>query len=224
MYDLKINEVEVARYLGMKESQIDEETSAEIKRITEQLIVYVKDRAEYRVFDIQKENNSIIVKGTNLKLKGKSIQKLLADCEQCILLAVTLGQRVDAQLRTLQVTSLNQAVIMDFCASSMVEELCNQLEEELKAVWLNRGLYLTDRFSPGYGDMSLEVQAVLCEVLETSKKIGLHVTSSGIMIPKKSITAIIGIANKKQKMKIKGCKYCDFYKNCEYRKGGRVCD
>lgn len=223
MFTLEIDNQEVARYLGVGEGKLDESTAAEIDEATKDLKKKVAYKIEYKVFDIHQEKTGVSIEGTNLKLGGKAISELLQDCQKCILLAVTLGQQVDSYLRMLQVTNLSKAVVTDFCASSMVEQLCNQVDEELRDTWRNQGLYLTDRFSPGYGDLPLEIQKNFCNVLDTQKKMGLYVTSSGLMIPRKSITAIIGIANTQQKMKIKGCKYCDFNKNCEYRKGGRNC-
>lgn len=223
MYKLEIDEEEVARYLGVHNGILDGEMKSEIHEVVYDLKKCVDYKIEYRVFDLMK-GERIKVLGTSLELEGRAMGDLLQDCDQCILLAVTLGQQVDARIRTLQVTNLSKAVVMDFCASSMIEQLCNQLDAELREKWKKRDLYLTDRFSPGYGDLPLEIQGTFCEVLDTAKRMGLHVTSSGLMVPKKSITGIIGIANKQQKMKIKGCKYCDFYRDCEYRKGGRICD
>ncbi len=223
MYELDINYEEVGRYLGIREGKLEDETRLEIEDAVIQLKNYVDYKVEYKVFELSNKEEYVGVKGTTLKLEGQAIQRLLQDSEKCIVLAVTLGQRIDTLLRTLQVTNLSQAVMIDFCASSMVEHLCNQVNDEIKDLWLERNRYLTDRFSPGYGDLPLEVQKPLCDVLDTSRRMGLHVTSSGIMIPRKSITGIIGISEHKQKMKIKGCKYCDFYQECTYRKGGNVC-
>lgn len=224
MFELKINFDEVVRYLGMKADNVDDTTAQDISKVVKLLIDQADYKVEYKIFSIEKKTDGAAVIGTNLVLTGKAIASLLKDCDKCILLAVTLGQNVDALLRKLQITRLSQAVIADFCASSMVEDLCNQFNDELKASYNDQGLFLTDRFSAGYGDLPLTIQKDFCEVLSTQKTMGLAVTSSGLMIPRKSITAIIGIAKTPQKMKISGCKYCDFYKDCEYRKGGKVCD
>ncbi len=224
MFELKINFDEVVRYLGMKTDKVDETTLQDIKKSVDLLTVQADYKVEYKIFDIEKKAEGVAVVGTNLVLTGKAIASLLKDCDKCILLAVTLGQNVDAVLRKLQITRLSQAVIADFCASSMVEDLCNQFNDEIKTSFSEKSLFLTDRFSAGYGDFPLEIQKNFCEVLNTQKTMGLAVTSSGLMIPRKSITGIIGIAKTPQKMKISGCKYCDFYKDCEYRKGGKVCD
>lgn len=224
MYQLEINLDEVSRYLGSKGKKLDDKTLQDIQVATIQLRPQVQYKYQYKVFDLTKHDDYIQVNSTNLKLEGKAIKSLLKDCDSCILLAVTLGQNVESLLRRLQITNLAQAVITDFCASSMIENLCSQINDELSETYKAKALFLTDRFSPGYADLPLDVQLKFCEVLDTAKKMGLNVTSSGLMIPRKSITAIIGIAKNPQKMKIKGCKYCDFYKDCEYRKGGKVCD
>lgn len=224
MYKLEISNEDVYRYLGILDGKIDVETKNDIDEAVKELKKYAKPKVEYKVFDIVKERNGIQFIGTNMNLEGESINKLLDECDQCILMAVTLGHDVDVLLRKLQISKLEQAVVVDFCASSMVEELCNQAETIIRNKWENQKKYLTDRFSPGYGDLSIERQKLLCEVLDTSRKMGISVGRSGMMNPKKSITAIVGISKEKQKMKIKGCQYCGFYKDCEYRKGGKICD
>lgn len=221
MYKLYINKEEVLRYLGFKNNEVDTETLNEMEKATKLLSENINYKTTYKVFDIDK-SDEIKLKGTSLVLEGIAIKKLLEDCDKCILMAVTLGQSADNIIRKLQLTSLSTAVVADFCASSMVENICNQFEEDIKKQYENQ--FFTDRFSPGYGDLPLDIQAKFCTVLNTEKTVGINVSSSGIMLPRKSITAIIGIADKAQKMKIKGCKYCSLLKNCEYRKGGKTCD
>lgn len=223
MYKLEINIEEVSKYLGYQNQEVDEETLADIRKAEKMLQKEVQYKAIHRVFQIEKKEDGIKVVGTNMTLVGNGMKDLLRECDQCILMAVTLGQGVDQLLRKAQVTNLTQGVILDFCASSMVEQICNQFEDEIKVDWTEKGKFFTDRFSPGYGDLPITIQKTFCDVLDTQRKMGLTVTNSGIMIPRKSITAVIGISDKKQKMKIKGCKYCDFFKNCQYRKDGKTC-
>lgn len=136
-------------------------------------------------------------------------------------MAVTLGQELDMHIRKLQLHDIAQAVILDACASSFVEEACNRLEDEIKSDLKDQ--FLTDRFSPGYGDIPLSIQPTFCQILETSRKIGINVDRTHIMTPKKSITAILGIADKPQPMRIRGCGSCNLVKSCIYRKGGTTC-
>ena len=115
------------------------------------------------------------------------------------------------------------ALMLDSCASCAIENVCDNFQNELEERLFNENLYLTDRFSPGYGDMPFEQQREICEILNTSKTIGVSLNESGIMIPRKSVTAIMGIAQKPQKKRFRGCEYCSMFENCDFRKGGITC-
>jgi cobalamin-dependent methionine synthase I len=56
---------------------------------------------------------------------------------------------------------------------------------------------LTMRYSPGYGDWNLDVQPEILATLD-SGRIRLTSNISHILIPEKSVTAIIGIKDKKK--------------------------
>lgn len=220
---LNYNIEEVLRYLGYKNATPDPQTLQEIKECGKMLESVLSPKSHYQVFDIEK-GEEITIKNTALKLCGNSAKNLLADCDKCILMIVTIGGGTDELIRKLQITDMSKAVMTDFCASSLVEDLANVFEGQIKSKILKEGEYFTDRFSPGYGDMPLEIQKTFCDVLEAGKTVGVFLSSGGMMIPKKTITAVIGIANKPQKMKIKGCKYCDFRDNCKYKKEGVSCE
>lgn len=223
MYKLDIEEEEVYRYLGYKGNTPEETTLNDIEEVKAILQNTKSYKMEYKIFDITQTETGVQLEGTALVLTGNNITKMLSESKRCILMAVTLGQEVENISRTMQIKDLSKGVILDACASSMVEDLCNQLEAHIKVDIDKEGKYLTDRFSPGYGDLPITIQPMICTVLNTGKTMGLNVTSSGIMIPRKSITAIIGIADTPQAMRIKGCAYCSLIKECEYRKLGRTC-
>lgn len=156
-------------------------------------------------------------------LEGKDMHELLADCQEAVLLAVTLGPRVEQLLMRREITDMADAVIMDSCASTAIENVCDHFEFDLRDQLKQDGLYLTDRFSPGYGDLPLRTQCRLCEVLNTTRRIGLTVTSNYIMIPRKSVTAVMGISDQPQKLRKRGCEVCSMFLNCPYRKDGVSC-
>lgn len=220
---LEIDQEEVARYLGYGSSPMEGETLADVQWAVEELRRVAVPRSMNQVFDLNKKE-TITLQGTCLRLVGEDIGTLLAECHQCALLAVTLGQGVDQLLRQLQVTNLARSVVVDACASSMVEVLCNEVDKQCRTCYRAQGLWMTERFSPGYGDLPLATQSMLCNVLSTQKKMGLTVTNAGIMVPRKSITALIGVSRHPQTNKKKGCDHCSLAPHCLYRKGGTTCD
>lgn len=168
-------------------------------------------------------DSELYLKGTSIRLPGIDALSFLEGCHSCILMAVTIGRRVDEELRRRQITDMSGAVILDSCASSAVESICNQLEADLEVEFEGRGLFLTDRFSPGYGDLPLDLQPAICRTLSTEKNIGLSITGGMLMMPTKSVTAFIGIADRPQPKKLTGCAHCRMNKTCNYRKAGVTC-
>ena len=137
------------------------------------------------------------------------------------LLACTLGPGFDAMLRREQARDMGRAVMLDACGSAWVESGCDAAEEELRARL--PGWFLTDRFSPGYGDLPLDIQPAVCAALDAGRRVGIHVSDSFLMNPMKSVTAVIGIADRPQMARVRGCAHCAMAASCQLRKGGKHC-
>ena len=76
-------------------------------------------------------------------------------------------------------------------------------------------MQLRPRFSPGYGDLPLELQKDVFRVLDCPRKIGLSLNESLLMSPSKSVTAIIGIGKGDVEAENK-CSACE-KTDCAYR-------
>ncbi len=155
---------------------------------------------------------------------GEDMRGILLPCREAVLLAVTLGAGMEQAIRQREVKDIGEAFILDACASVAAENVCDGFEESMREELAKEGLYLTSRFSPGYGDFPIECQRYLCEVLNTSRRIGLTVTESSILVPRKSVTAVMGISDKPQVLRKKGCEECSLFLHCTYRKRGIVCE
>jgi len=149
--------------------------------------------------------------------KGNDIRHLLKDSEEAILMAATLGAQSERLLLRYQARSSADALIMDAVLSAAIEAVCDEQERILREEHLKSERYLTDRFSPGYGDMPLEQSKQICAVLQTEKTIGLTVSHSGIMIPRKSVTAIIGVSRYPQARRPAPCAICNMRETCALR-------
>lgn len=212
-----INYNEVLLYLGHRGQDVTPELHGQIMQCLKQVEKNVQPRFVYRRLPVT--NGEV----QGLPMEGADIRELLSSCEEAIVMAVTLGQAVETLLRRSEVTDMADAVIMDACASAAVENVCNNLEADFRSELAGQGRYLTSRFSPGYGDLPIDTQIRLCELLYTEKRIGLMVTDHSIMIPRKSVTAIMGISKKLQKLRAQGCEACNLFLTCAYRKEGVNC-
>lgn len=216
---------EILRNLAYQSKEPDSLTLQQIQDCQDLLRKVASPRFVHQIFPISWEEGGARLEGTTLLLPGNSIRQLLAQSHHCHLLALTLGQEVDRTLRQLQVQDMAKAVIFDACANHLVEECCNSLEETLHKACSNEEhpCFFTDRFSPGYGDLPLALQAPLALVLDSGKKAGISVSATHLLSPLKSITALLGLADSPQPMRIKGCGHCQLQPTCPYRKGGTTC-
>lgn len=210
---------EALRYLGAAEAPeaLRRQAAGEMEALRAQ----VRPRYVYRVWDLDFRGDGIALRGTGLVLRGTGAARMLETCDQAALLACTLGARFDLFLTALQARDMARAVIVDACGSALVEQGCGEAEAELSARFPGR--YLTDRFSPGYGDLPLELQGDICAVLDAARRLGLTVTESLLLNPVKSVTAVIGLSDRPQMARIRGCACCQMRECCALRKGGKHC-
>ena len=211
--------MEAMRYLGAGEG--DDALRRQLAAVASELTAALEPRYVYRVFDLARENGDILLAGTGVRLTGATASTMLAQCCRAALLACTLGPGFDTLLRKEQARDMGRAVMLDACGSAWVESGCNAAEEELRARL--PGLFLTDRFSPGYGDLPLDIQPAVCAALDAGRRVGIHVSDSFLMNPMKSVTAVIGISDRPQMARVRGCAYCAMAASCRLRKGGKHC-
>ena len=217
---MKLDIMEALRYLGAGSSP-PEVLRRDMEQIADQLTAAVRPRYAYRVFSTVHEERGVLLREAGILLTGRSAARMLAQCDQAVLLICTLGAGFETMLRAEQARDMARAVMLYACGSAWVESGCNAAEEELAARFPGR--YLTDRFSPGYGDLPLALQPAICAALDAGRREGVQVTDSFLMNPSKSVTAVIGLSDRPQQARIRGCAYCSMRETCTLRKGGKSC-
>lgn len=249
--EFKIERAEVLRYLQTSKNIEDEN----INRLIEESIAEIKElinfRYLYQKYPVQITENGVEILNTTLTLKGKSIKKHLKNSEEAYLMAATLGSQVDKKISYYEKTSVTKSMIFDACATTAIEEGCDRVELEIKNKVLGSGSEgITFRYSPGYGDLGIEIQKEFLSILNAPKKIGLTASKYNMLIPTKSVTAIIGVLSEKAKkveqnaaqnkeeknleeeavtsdrdleFENRHCRQCLMYEDCELRRKGIYC-
>lgn len=209
---IKPNKKEILRYLGVK-GEIPNEILEQIDILTKELQQKITPRHIYKRLNCSINDNIINI--DNITIKSKNLANHINGCNEIILLSATLSIVADNLLRRYSVTDIAKAAILQAISAAMIEEYCDQIEKEIADNLLKEDLYLTTRFSPGYGDFPITHQKDILDILECNKKIGLTLSESYMLSPTKSVTAIMGITNKKCLHKDK-CLECNNI-NCPFR-------
>lgn len=221
---------EALRYLGYGKHAVDNRTLAMVHAAFEKLRGVANEKFICRIICChicdktdsgnvlgreQTEEGSLYL--GELKITSRNLAKNLKGCDKAILFGATLGTETDTLIRRATVTDMAEAVILQACAAALLEEYCDVCQEKLAVEQEKKGRYLRPRFSPGYGDFSIEYQKEIMEMLDCAKKIGLTMTDGYMMTPTKSVTAVIGLSPTKENCHRKGCEACE-KKDCLFRR------
>ena len=140
-FELDINKEEVLRYLGYKGQDIDENMTNTIEECRAEIKKVIMPRVVYSYKNIKSNDDGVEVITTNLILTGKDIKEHLKNSTECVLMAVTLGNEVEKRTRLYEKINLTKALILDACATTAVEEVCDIVENSVKekaiqVVWI----------------------------------------------------------------------------------------
>ena len=178
------------RYMGMPVEHAEKELVDKVEATYRELAKLAQPRATYQKLSIHLDEinkDKVIFENTPVVIESSDLGNLLKNSKACYVMAVTLGQDVDRQIGIKQRIDMLDAVMLDACASVMIDKVCDDLEQELMGS-LAEGEFFTMRFSPGYGNVPLESQRPLLNILQTEKKMGLTLTKTNMLLPTKSIT------------------------------------
>lgn len=128
--------------------------------------------------------------------RSEKLKKNLLGCDKAVLFAATIGSGIDRLIRRFEKADPKMGLLLQGLGAERVESLCDAFNEEVKEVSKETGRETRMRFSPGYGDLPIEVQKVFLPLLDAERRLGITLSESCLMAPSKSVTAIIGVASK----------------------------
>ena len=204
---------EILRYSGAK--KYDSSLEGIVDECINECSGKFKARVCYAEFPIKIENNAIDL--SFAKVTSTALAKNLSGCERVVVFAATVGIEIDRIIKKYSRLDLSKAVFMQAIGAERIEALCDAFCNKLKDEQSKKGMFLRPRFSAGYGDLSIELQRDIICALDCSRRIGITLNESLLMSPSKSVTAIVGIANKKHCSSEFGCVNCN-NKECSFRK------
>ncbi|MFH1940849.1 MAG: vitamin B12 dependent-methionine synthase activation domain-containing protein [bacterium] len=152
----------------------------------------------YRILPVDTNSDGIVsFKKSGFQIHSRQVSKMLKPADPVLLFMATLGPRLEEEVnRLFSEDHMAEAVILDAIGSETADAVADKMHREiLKHLAEDKGLGVTPRFSPGYGDWPVTVQGEFCEVCGGGK-IGITVNESSLMSPRKSVSAVLGWVKK----------------------------
>ena len=209
-----VSRSEVYRYMGFK----DGFPEPHLQEIYEEVIVQVAEASNPKFCSL---DTDIVICDNKISLNGFSVEsnalaKHFCDCKKGVIFAATLGAPVDRLIYKYSMLSPAKAVAAQAAATAVIEMYADDICKIISDEYEKNGEYITPRFSPGYGDLSLLCQSDFLKALDAGRKIGVCLTDAGMLAPVKSITAVVGVSKTKYDCVSGKCSSCP-NTGCSYR-------
>lgn len=187
-----IDPKETRRYAGLSIADFDENT---IRQACNDMLYIANPRGSWNLYNYDNTTGTVLSENP-FKIYGTKILKHLSHCEKVIILAVTIGDEVEKIIeQSFQDGSYVYALLLDAAATTAVEQAADNLEKNIEPRVASMGYKRIWRFSPGYGDWDINCQPEMLS-LSAARAINITCTSSMMLSPRKSVTAIIGLVPK----------------------------
>lgn len=182
---------EIYRYLRLEGNAPDAATSADVERNLKRLEGAISLRHVASLRPVTKEGDSIVF--GDFSTSSAVLQKNMKTSEYALLFAMTLGPAVDRLISRLLITSKADAFITDACCTEYLESYANRYCAHVREEAAQQGFVAHPRFSPGFADFGLEFQWPLIRSLQADKKMHIALTKGNMLVPTKTITALMGL-------------------------------
>lgn len=182
---------EILRYMRCREPS--EEVEALLDACIDTVRPHLELRVCHREFPVTVVGDTVDLSFVRLDSRGLAMN--LAGCRSAVVFAATVGLALDRLIARAGRRSPARGLCYQAIGAERIEALCDLFNAEVTARAQAEGMTTRTRFSPGYGDLPLELQRDIFAVLDCPRRIGLTLNESLLMSPSKSVTAIIGMSD-----------------------------
>ncbi len=160
--------------------------------------------------DIKRVQGASVFIDGSIAFKSQVIARLLEQCEKAAVFLVTIGKHLEETAYRLAEDGLIlQATVLDAIGSVAAESVADFVQGRIGEIASEQGLAISQRFSPGYCDWDIGQQKIVFQAVN-SDSMGVRLTEGHLMIPRKSISGIIGIGPSNGEVEnYNPCKTCD---------------
>jgi hypothetical protein len=149
---------------------------------------------------------------------GPFLPALFPEAKELMVLIGTIGPRLEKQASNY--TKSGQALrgmLLDGIGSAAIDTLIPESLKPIAAEVASRGYEISSPVNPGMPGFPMTEQWNLME-LSQAHKIGVSLTQSGILIPRKSVSMVVGIGPRMTRWtQAQVCARCSLSETCPYK-------
>jgi hypothetical protein len=174
----------------------------------------------YRIMDISRIRRPrvTLLNGTTFSITSEVLSWVLYPCKKAVIFVASIGQGLEERAKqVMDEGHLLKATLLDAIGSEATEKVACHLQERVRELANLDEAEITLRYSPGYCDWNITQQRVLFQAMD-SASIGVELTEECLMVPRKSVSGIIGLGwGEKRRLRLSPCQFCT-RQDCQNRR------
>ena len=216
---LKMGEVLRRQGLGGK-AKVRPEIESLIKELLASLENHhlLEPAAAYEYYPVTGMSGSQISLEGNKAVHGPALPATFPEAKELAAIICTIGTKLEKQAS--DYTKNGQALrgmILDGIGSAAVDKLIPEVLKLIAAEVASRGYEISSPVNPGMPGFAMTEQRNLLE-LAGGDEIGVSLTQSGILVPRKSVSMVIGIGPRMTRWtQAEVCARCSLRETCPYK-------
>lgn len=168
----------------------------------------------YPVTEINKQRLSL----AGIELHGSLFASVIPSAEELAVVLCTIGPKLESRVTEyLGKGEPLRGMLLDGIGSAAVDSLAQEACRVITKAASSHQQQASSPFSPGMPDFHITEQKQLFRLIP-AKQIGVSLSASGVMVPLKSVSMVIGIG---QGMLVRTqaevCRLCNLSRTCHYR-------
>jgi len=218
---LSLNTGEVLRRQGLGgKAKVRPEIESLIKELLASLESHhlLEPAAAYEYYPVTGMSGSQISLEGGKAIHSPALPAILPEAQEIIALICTIGPRLEKQASAY--TKNGQALrgmVLDGIGSAAVDKLISEVLRPVAAEVAQRGYEISSPVNPGMPGFAMTEQWNIME-LAGGDEIGVSLTKSGILVPRKSVSMVIGIGPRMTRWtQAEVCARCSLRETCPYR-------
>jgi hypothetical protein len=178
----------------------------------------LKSAVAYEYYTISSMNGSQISLEGDKAIHGPLIPAIFPEAKELAVLLCTIGPRLEKQVTDYSKSGeAMRGMILDGIGSTAVDMIAREVLRRLASEVSSRGHEISSPVNPGMPGFPLTEQWNLLKLVNADE-IGVSLTSSGIMVPRKSASMVIGIGPKMTRWtEAEICARCNLRETCHYK-------
>ncbi len=184
----------LARLLGSRKGRkFSPSLKNKVKNLKDKTSRIIKPRVHFKKHKIHRVSSGLIQLESDHHLKSPKLARTMKGSKEIICFVGTIGKGIEKEIKKLmRQKRLSEAYLLDAMGSVMVEDLVEQFQSRLRKQQKAQNKAVGLRFSPGYCDWPVTEQKKLFRLME-AQQVGVELTDSCLMKPRKSISGVIGV-------------------------------